>query len=264
MRRHAILATLIAAWAGPAWALVEPSAAGQVSAPVPDERDSRVRSVEYAPNAVIRVVGGVGQTTLIRFPVGMQIDTFLASDQDVMTGTVIEEEKPGQAPAAGGANAQGTGEARAPCSMTTSLQICIRNARFLAIKPLIPLTPQPLHVILMRPRGERAPEEIPVLFEIETPDPSTRARVASTGAVAMPSGFYTLNVTMPAPAPPPRVAASPAPRQAASRAPYQGAGLARTQPQPGSPAFIGPPAPPPGNRNYSVQGDASLAGVPGR
>lgn len=253
--RRAVMGVALVAWAGPALALVEPDSSGRAAEVRPDARDSRVRTVEYARGAVIRLVASRGKTLMVELPEGQEIETFLASDQDVMDGTIVEEERGGANRGAGGNAQQGSSNPRegpSPCSMTANLQVCVRRDRFISFKPITELDPQPVHVLALRllPNGKVG--EVPYLFQLETEGrgESPSGRMAGEG-VPPPAHYYAVRVVMPASPPPARPAGVARP---AGRAPS----LARTQPQ-NLPAVSAPPAPV--NSAYELQGDRGLVGA---
>lgn len=247
-RAMALVTTTLALLANPVLAADEPVPAGRPERPEADPRDGRMRTVEYGNGKIISLVASRGRTLVVELAPGLDITSVLASDQDVIDGTLVDEDPRGGSRPASGVAGTTPAQGVRPCSVTANLQICIRLDRFLAIKPLTDLDPQPIHVIALRARGDREPEAVPFLFEIETQRQDQRTRTASNGAPPLPQPYYAVRVTMPAPPAPP-----PAPARAARSAPRRVA----------EPAYQ-PPPPPPLNRAYEVQGDPSLVGAPGR
>lgn len=257
----ALAALALAAGAGPAAALLEPDAAGTRAEAKPDARDGRRRTVTWQQGAIIRLPVRRGHALMVEIDPGQEVQTFLTSDQDVMSAASLSKEDAQDAERREHNRGTGgkEGEEVQPCSLTTNLQVCVRLSRFLAIKPVTCLDPQPLHVVAARLRNGKV-EEIPYLFELETVGEGCEAedgagggaKVAGPGMPAPPY-FYSVRVNMPAPAP-----TAPPVRPVATRR----SRLAFEQPQPQAAA---PAAPPPGvNRAYDIQGDRSLLGSPGR
>lgn len=246
MKKAMLAAAAAAVWAGPAAALVEPSASGKVAEVKPDERDGRIRTVEYERGAVIRVVLSRGRATMVELPEGQEIDTFLASDQDVMDNTPPPEEERGNANRGTGGNGQQGGPT--PCSLSANLQICVRRDRFIAFKPITELDPQPVHVVALRLLPSGKVSEVPYLFQLETEGRvgAPPAKVAG-GEVPAPAHYYAVRVVMPQPQQQPQTAVPRRPR---------GPSLARTQPQ-NLPAAAAPPL----NNAYELQGDRGLVGA---
>lgn len=260
----ALAALALAVGASPAAALLETDAAGTRAEVRPDPRDGRRRSVTWEQGAIIRLAVRRGHALMVELDPGQEVQTFLTSDQDVMSAVSLSREDAREADRRD--HSRGTGgkdaEEAQPCSLTTNLQVCVRLSRFLAIKPVTCLDPQPLHVIAARLRNGKV-EEVPYVFELETVGEECEGENGDNGAAKVagpgvpPLGFfYSVRVNMPAPAP--QAAAAP-PRPASVRR----SRLALEQPQPPQPAA--PVQPPPGaNSSYDIQGDRSLLGAPGR
>lgn len=191
------------------------------------------RVVEYQPGKVIRLILARGQTAMVEMPPGWIAERVNVSEQDVMMNTVIMPNRDQLRDANTAAAEAGVKE----CNSTPNLEVCTQRDRFIFLKPLTPLDPQPVPVLMLQPVAGRSAREVPVIFRLET---------ATDGA----QPYYGVRVTLPA---------------AAVAHASGSVVMARRTPRPI--AAVMPPvivAAPPVNKAYRIEGDRSLLGEPGR
>jgi hypothetical protein len=211
-------AALLASAAFMCMALTEPQ-------PIPGG-DVRYRTVEWRDGIVIQAFGSRGKTILFELPRGVDAVDILPSDQDVITGKVAE------ASGVTGRGAANQPDAPEGCIETANMQICIKNDRFIGIKPKTELQAQPIPVMMVSGVNGANPVERQFVIEISTTD----------------TPYYVVRVTVPQPVP-------VQPRQPVVR---------RWPTQPRPPVAAPPVELPPVNNAYSITGDRALLGVQGR
>lgn len=207
-----------------------------------DGGDPRYRTVEWRQGAVIRLIAARGQTLMVTMPQGWEVFSVMVSDQDVMKNIIVEELRGMNERPAGTERPSAEPRPNNGCAVTANMQVCVQRDRYIFFKPLTPLDPQPVPVIMLQSRSNAEPIEREVLFEIEAPDePSSRQ-----AGPPQPSGhYYSVRVTLP-----------PVAQRSAVAAPVR-----RQRPVIAeSRAVVAPPI----NNQYRVEGDRSLLGESGR
>lgn len=202
-------------------ALTEPEPIGGPSG------DPRYRTAEWSDGIVIKAVASKGQTLMLEVEKGYAFGSIVASDQDIMDGRVVPPSDDGHAnPRRQASEPVSPGN----CTITPNLQTCIERERFLFFRPITDLAPQPVPIIVLKPREGKEPLEYVFMLELQTGE----------------DHYYSVRVTMPKPVAAPRPIARRS-RSAVNR------------------AYV-PPAQPPAvvNRAYSIEGDRTLLGEPGR
>lgn len=225
--RGALIALMIASFSMPSYAngwLSEPE-------PVDGIEGNPFRTVEYQPGKVIRLIGARGQPLMVEMPPGWIAERVNVSEQDVMMNTVINPSRDQLRDANAAAENAGVKE----CNMTPNLEVCTQRDRFFFLKPLTPLDPQPVPVLMLQPVAGKPSREVPVMFRLETAQAGTEP-------------YYGVRVSLPAAAV--AMPSQPVPRRAVR------------------PTATLPPtvvtAPPPINDAYRIEGDRALLGEPGR
>lgn len=189
------------------------------------------RVVEYQPGKVIRLVAARGQSMMVEMPAGWEAFRVNQSEQDVMMNTVIPQTR--NAPAEGDV-------AGSECTMRPNLEVCVQRERFILFKPVTPLDPQPVPVLMLQTVAGKPSREVPVMFRLET---------ATDGE----QPYYGVRVTLPTPMP----AAVAHAASAAVRRPVRSS-------VPAMPPVRHELAVPPINNAYRIEGDRTLLGEPGR
>lgn len=194
------------------------------------ENERRVRVVTWRDGMVIKAVASPGQAFSLELPKGLRFYDSTASEQTVMNGGGVADDPSDRTARTATETASGRKE---ECITQSDLRTCIKFDRFVYFIPINPLMPQPVHLLAYRERPGLPLIEYQFIVEL------------STG----PDHYYGVRVEMPAPPPAP---ISVGVRRPAARRAYM----------PAEP--VAPPVAVPQNGAYSITGDRSLLGEPGR
>lgn len=161
---------------GCAMVALQPLPAGALTTPErmrQDARgDDRVRQVWWRPGVVIELAGAEGKSLLVEMPKGMDMNSFMLSEQQIIKPDDLIEIDPttGKAIESGKVVNKEDG-----CTATINLKICVRRERFLFFVPYVTLDRQPLPMLMIEKKkvgrkGKESIEEIEhsIIFELST------------------------------------------------------------------------------------------------
>lgn len=236
MSRRALLAAASALCAAPAFAAIDPPAAGP--------HDGRMRVVAYDRSNPVQLYAAPGASVRIQLGADEEVVRVVASDQRL----IAPEDEPDPAPSAAQTVAANLGAGALPAAQPKGPASCDANmcrdvmGNFVYLKPLRPLDPQPLFIQTKRcaPNAERC-EMVPYAFELLTRPGDAKAAV---NAAAWDVRFVYPDRDRAA-----RVAAWRASRQAAAKRAEERASL--KPPPPAAPAWGD-------NWRYGYRGSAAV------